>query len=313
MRHLPDVADAASFERLERLDPRLVAGVAHLARRHGMAGARVERFPEGSLPVFAVGTNAVLKLYPPCYVHEEPIETSVLRAIDGRIGIPTPRVLAVGDLDGWRYLLMSRLPGVSLVQAWPSLSPRQREERMADLGRALARLHATPTDGVAAPRPAWPSFLRERAAGAVAEQRARGLDERWVEQIPAFLEREMPPPDAPPVLLHTEVMREHLLAGTTDDGFPLTGLVDFEPSMIGAAEYEFASVGVFATCGEPGLLRALLLAYGYGERDLQPALARRFLAYALLHRYSNLAWYLRRLPPPPAVRTLDALAETWWC
>ena len=35
------------------------------------------------------------------------------------------------------------------------------------------------------------------------------------------------------------------------------------------------------------------------------------LAWTLLHRYGNLAWYLRRLPEPdrPA---LDALADRWF-
>jgi hygromycin-B 7''-O-kinase len=35
------------------------------------------------------------------------------------------------------------------------------------------------------------------------------------------------------------------------------------------------------------------------------------MAYALLHRYSNLRWYLERLPSP-GVTSLDALAMRWW-
>ena len=69
---------------------------------------------------------------------------------------------------------------------------------------------------------------------------------------------------------------------------------------------------MFATCGEPGLLRRLLLAYGTPAAAIDDALSRRFLAYALLHRYSNLPWYLRRLPPPPGLVSLDALALRWW-
>jgi hygromycin-B 7''-O-kinase len=82
--------------------------------------------------------------------------------------------------------------------------------------------------------------------------------------------------------------------------------------MAGAAEYEFASVGLFVTCGEREPLRRLLLAYGYRPTDLGEPLQRRLLAYALLHRYSNLRWYLDRLPPPPGAETLEALARHWW-
>jgi hygromycin-B 7''-O-kinase len=49
---------------------------------------------------------------------------------------------------------------------------------------------------------------------------------------------------------------------------------------------------------------------GYGH-DLDGGLSRRLLAWLLLHRYSDLRWYLDRLPRPRAT-TLDDLAETWF-
>jgi hygromycin-B 7''-O-kinase len=58
-------------------------------------------------------------------------------------------------------------------------------------------------------------------------------------------------------------------------------------------------------------LRHLLTAYGYPPDRLDRELQRRLLAYTLLHRYSDLAWYLEELPAPP-VATLDALAAHWW-
>jgi hygromycin-B 7''-O-kinase len=72
--------------------------------------------------------------------------------------------------------------------------------------------------------------------------------------------------------------------------------------MRGAREYEFASVGLFVSCGDAGFLRRLLLAYGYRYHQLDDALPRRLLAYALLHRYSDLPWWLAQLPPPPRPR-----------
>jgi hygromycin-B 7''-O-kinase len=117
----------------------------------------------------------------------------------------------------------------------------------------------------------------------------------------------MPPPASRTVLLHTEVMREHL----TVDGGLLSGLFDFEPAMLGAAEYEFASVGLFVACGDARVLRRVLLAYGYAPTALDEALSCRFMAHALLHRYSHLRWYLQRIPADGAV-TLEQLATRWW-
>lgn len=91
-----------------------------------------------------------------------------------------------------------------------------------------------------------------------------------------------------------------------------SGIIDFEPAMPGAPEYEFASVGVFLTRGSGPALRALLLAHGYRESDFDLALQRRLMAYLLLHRYSNLRSWLERLPVPRDVTTLDAVAARWY-
>jgi hygromycin-B 7''-O-kinase len=308
----PPAPDAAAYDALHRDDALLARGVQEIARRHGLAPDGAARFPDGSLPVYAVGPAHVLKLYPPCYAHERAIERAGLEAVDGRLGIPTPRVEATGAVDGWRYVLMSRLHGENLAQAWPRIATADRERLMEALGRALAALHAVDASGHDVPRPSWPAFVAEQTETATARQRARGLDDRWVDQIPEFLASVALPSDSPSELLHTEIMREHLLVRETGEGWALSGLFDFEPSMQGAADYEFASVGIFTTCGEPSLLRRLLLAYGKPADELGDDLSRRFLAYALLHRYSNLPWYLRRLPPPPSARSLSDLATAWW-
>lgn len=106
-------------------------------------------------------------------------------------------------------------------------------------------------------------------------------------------------------------MREHLLAVRRSGGWTLSGLYDFEPAMMGEPEYEFASVGVFVACGDARFLRRILTAYGHPGDRLDAASQRRLLAYTLLHRYSDLSWYLQRMPTPPEL-TLDALAARWW-
>lgn len=60
-------------------------------------------------------------------------------------------------------------------------------------------------------------------------QRARGLPEPWLEQIPGFLDSVLLPPQPtgsrpPGVLLHTEFMRGHLTIDEDDD-WRLTGRV----------------------------------------------------------------------------------------
>ncbi|MCF6422670.1 aminoglycoside phosphotransferase family protein [Amycolatopsis tucumanensis] len=290
---------AETEEQFEALNPQdLATGVEALARRLGIRG-EVSRFATGSLPVYACGDGLVLKLYPPAYPADFATESRVLRVVDGRLPVATPRVLDTGELDGWRYLLMTRLPGVPLGEV-----PVAEQIRLAPaLGAALAALHALDVPDLGPS--SWAGFVTEQAASAVTRQPA--LDQVWARQIPSFLDSaDLGSPS--PVLLHTEVMAEHVLAVPDGGGWRLSGLFDFEPAMRGAPEYEFAAIGIFVTRGSPEYLRALLDGYGLVPDDDFPA---RCLAYLLLHRYSNLASYFKHMPAP-AEPTLEALAHAWW-
>ncbi|MBD0695724.1 phosphotransferase family protein [Streptomyces sp. CBMA123] len=281
-------------------------GAEALCARLGVGGQPLERFAEGSVPVYAVGGEHVLKLFPAASARDGLAEGRVLARLRGALPIPTPAVRAVGEyVNGWRYVLMSRLHGEGLAPAWPGIPRADRERIARDCGEALAALHALDAEPLAdVLRPGdWPAFLDGQRAGAVARQRERGLPEAWWEQIPDFLAAAPLPRTPQRALLHTEFMREHLITDPAG-GWRLTGLIDFEPAMIGDPAYDLVAVGLFTTRADPQLLGQLLTAYG---RPFEP---RLLMAYTLLHVYSDLPWYLRELKP--SARTLDDLAEEWF-
>ncbi|MFE0188731.1 aminoglycoside phosphotransferase family protein [Streptomyces sp. NPDC058989] len=282
-------------------------GAAELCKRLGLADAPLDRFPTGSQPVYSVGDRYVLKLFPAAGADDGIAEARVLAHLQGRLPVPTPYLHDSGEyVNGWRYVLMSRLRGTDLAVAWPRI-PRADQDRIAtEAGETLAALHAldpAPLTDVLGPGD-WGAFLGSRRAAAVEQQRSRGLPEPWLEQIPDFLDSVALPSQPPAALLHTEFMRQHLTVEEADD-WRLTGLLDFEPAMIGHRAYDFVAVGLFVSRADPRLLSRVFGAYG---TDFAPT---ELLAYTLLHVYSNLPWYLRELPAPPEA-TLEALAERWF-
>lgn len=307
----PAITDAAPWDALRRDDAALRPGVDAVCARHRLGAAEVTRLPGGSVPVYALGERHVLKVFPPGEAAYARTEALALAAVAGRLPLPTPELVAADALDDWSYVLMSRLPGRLLVDAWPELTAADRDRLADELGAGLAALRALDVAPLGALTADWGAFLAAQRASAVERQRARGLDERWLAQIPGFLDAWMPPAEGPRALLHTELMREHLLVAPAPRGWSITGLFDFEPAMVGAPEYDLASFGLFVSCGDGRFLRRALRAGGYGEEALDGALQRRLMAYALLHRYSNLRWYLDRLPAPGAT-SLAALAARWW-
>ena len=284
------------------------AAIADAIRRELSLGVGFTRFASGSVPVFAVGDEYVVKLFPAAERAFFNTETAALTRIDRGLSIPTPHLVAAGERSQWLYVVMTRLSGCSLAEAWQAIGADDRRQLMSQVGVALAELHAVTTDGLTPLTVDWPRFVDAQRASCRERQLAKGLGDPWVDLLDEFLAT-WTPDDGARALLHTEVMREHLLVEQEGDGWHVSGLVDFEPAMVGAPGYEFASVGIFLTCAEPGLLQALLDSYG---AEFDDEFAVRTMGYALLHRYSNLRWYLERLPVPDDVRDLERLARRWF-
>jgi hygromycin-B 7''-O-kinase len=277
-----------------------------LAARLGLAGAGLRRYPEGSRPVYAVGDRRVLKLYPTVSAPDSVTEARVLDYLSGRLPVATPELLAHGEYqNGWRYVLMSQLPGTELAAAWPAI-PRPHQDRVAsEAGEMLAALHGLdpePLHPILGPAD-WVGFLAGQRAKARERQREVKLPGLWLSQIEGFLESAPLAPDRERVLLHTEVTREHLMANPGT--WTLSGLLDFEQAMTGDRAYEFVTVGLLVSRCDPRLLGRILAAYG---RGFDP---RELLAYTLLHVHSNLPECLSELPAPPEP-TLDSVALTWF-
>ena len=264
-----------------------------LAARLGLAGAGLRRYPEGSRPVYAVGDRRVLKLYPTVSAPDSVTEARVLEYLHGRLPVATPELLACGEYEnGWRYVLMSQLPGTELAAAWPAI-PRPHQDRVvSEAGEMLAALHGLdPGTTAPDPRPGRLGRLPRRPArdgpGAPARGEAPGAvaqPDRGFPGIGAARTR------AGAGAAAHRGDREHLLVNPGT--WTLSGLLDFETAMTGDRAYEFAAAGLFVPRGDPRLLGRLLAAYG---RGFDP---RELLAYTLLHVHSNLPECLRRAPGP---------------
>ena len=306
-RSFPAVESEAAFEAVVSDESALRPGVDAIVERLGLLGHPVERMAGGSVPVYGVGPELVLKVFAPYEPEFFQTERAALKRLEGRLPIPTPRLLEAGEQDGWPFVLMSRLSGRLWSEVETSAEDGRRLAR--ELGEAVAALHGLEPPDAGPLRPDWESFVSTRRVETERRQRELGLADSWADQIDGFLAAHPVGMEAR-VLLHTELMREHVLVDAVDGRLVITGLFDFEPSMVGEPDYELASVGLFVSRGEPGLLTRFLEGCG---RRWDAELALQAMGWALLHRYAHLPWFLGRIPPAAGVETLEELALQWWC
>jgi hygromycin-B 7''-O-kinase len=295
---LADVTDEAAFDALMADAPAKRAVLDAL----GDHLDRVLQAPPDGSAIVGLDAEVVVKVMAPFDRAHHDVEVAALQALHGRLPVATPEVLDVFDWHGWPGFVMRRLPGVQLSSLQDRLDPDTHPSIADQLGEVLAALHALPAPP-AIPRADWSAWCAERIPAFAATQRRRGTPEPLVASLAAWLPT-APAHAGPAAWLHTEVMPAHLMVTEAAGRARITGLFDFEPSWVGPVDYEFASVGVFFSAGDAGLLGRVLRAAG---REVSP---ERLLAMACLHRYANLGWYHRQLGGPlddPA-----ALAAQWF-
>ena len=272
------------------------------------------RINEGSQLVFSSEDRHIIKIFSPEDRVFHRNETVFLQQIHQQLPVKTPELSASGIRDGFPYIIMEKLAGIPLSRVWNSFPASERRNLISRLGEAVCALRAVPADLFSDSPFHWHPFIDNQCKSLLDIHRKFGLGQPWISQLNTYMEQDFPEVHNPEHLvpLHTELMPEHVIVRQVDAGWTLAGLVDFEPSMIGHAEYEHCAVGLFLTPGDTGLFRTFLSSCGYADSELTPALSRRIMQLLLLHRYGNLHRFLSQLPAHLSFTDLEQLEQYWF-
>ncbi len=311
--NLPVIADTADYKRHFSNDVWQQA-VAIICDRHHLPYTSLRRSQQGENIIFFVDERLVIKIFAPfreSYLREK----AALEFANGKLGIETPAILCAGELEGWSYLVVTQLRGVPAREAWLEIELHERIGIVSCLGVALKSLHnhAAPLSQPALNRD-WHGFIERQAKMSVERQRACGANPEWLERLPGYIAArlELLPAEYEPALLHGDVHLGNLLLAQENGHWKITGLFDFGDSFCGFHEYDFVAPGVLMVQGSRELQRAILLAYGYKESQLDMNLRARLMLLTVLYECSDLRKYALRLMPKAITFTLDELEAAIW-
>lgn len=303
----PAITTEEEFEALRKTPEPWLPAIRAICAAHGLSG-ELRLFDQGSCVLFAVGSRWVIKLFEPWTIEHYHTERAVMAHLEGALPVPTPVLVAADLLDGWGAIVMTRLEGRAMNIAWADIPPPDRLRLNREVGALAAALHALPTTGLESLRPAWAAFIDSQRAACVERHRGHGLAPPLLSEIESLIQDVEPPP-ASSTLLHTELTGHNLLVARRGASWTLTGLIDFEPGMLGAPEYDLVGMSIFVGRGQPRLLRAALSAYGVADDRIDANLQRTLMALTLLHRYSRLGFFWGQVSRDPMPSSLTDLAR----
>jgi len=288
---LPPIHTTAELDRLRSDEELWRPAMSEIARRHGLAG-RLQLFPTGSAVVFSAGDERVVKLHEPWHRDLFENEEACLALVQGRLPVASPELVTAGEIEGWSYLVMTRLPGQPLSEVRGQIDRTDFLAIAREVGALAQACHALPVPQSFRPFKEWSEFIDEQRAGCSARHRANDLPEHLLATVDEQVAGVSLAADQP-VFLHTELTDTNLMVARSEGHWQLSGVFDLEPSMLGHPLYDLPAVTMFVARGAPDLCRAALEASGVPRLDA--TLRRRLLACTLLHRYSHLGFFLRQV------------------
>lgn len=282
-----------------------------IAERHTLALGPIVRVGGTENIVFFLGNEHILKIYTPLRngFHRE---KTALEFAEGKSKLPVPRIRHGGEIEGYEYLILSRLPGETFRRdKWLTISGKSQVRIVSDLAAALRDLHAHDPSEI---HFSWKEFMQIQMQSAIDKQAAAGGNPEWLEALPRFLDDnfDLLPTSFEPAFLHGDIHFGNLTMSPGVAGPDISGLFDFADSLVGFHEYEFVAIGVLMLQGQGELQRQFFKSYGYPDSQLDEGFRRRLMLLTILYECSSLKRYAERLRPDAVYLTLNELERAIW-
>ncbi len=290
---LPHIKSVEDYRPIYRKSDTWLPAMRVICERHGLDVTQLEFAPPGTHVVFRVKPDLYIKLFAPPWREDFATERLALHKLSERtdLPIPIPILVAQGEIENWPYIIITAVEGVPLCEVWESMNMLDREHIVSRCGEFMASVHLTDTAGLEEIAIDWPEFVENQIQSCIGNLRQTDIGKQWIDSVIGFMEN-LPPlfePDFQPVLLNSDVTDEHVLVSKRGDRWEVTGFIDFGDAMLGHPYYEFAAPVCSITRGSKELRRAMLLAYGFSDDQLNETLSRQLMAYTLIHRFITIS------------------------
>jgi len=287
--------------------------VVAICERHQLSYKTLRRSSDGENIIFFVDDRFVVKIYLP-FRENYSRELAGLEFADSKMSIATPHIVATGEIEGWSYIVMTQLSGAQMRDVWREMEEKEQIEIVTHLGTAMKELHSHPAPLETPLNRDWQRFIEHQTQTTIERQKACGANPEWIASLPAYPDSipKLLSSDCKQVMLHGDIHPANVLLTQRNGGWTISGLFDFGDSLCGFHEYEFVAPGVLMVQGRRELQRAMLLAYGYKEAELDLSLRSRLMLLTILYECSNLRKYAMRLNPEAVNYTLAELESAIW-
>lgn len=254
-----------------------------IAKKHGLPGAARRTF-DGSNLVFAFD-GCWMKICPPFWAAAYQAELSALKEWFGRLTVETPKLIAAGDHEGWRYLVTTHVAGKPYIQMRSSLTEGEHAALADDVGRLIGSLSHIGRLGLYCEGRGWREYAQNAIANAERIHLGRGCSADWSKRISSFLSTMKDIVLGLPCssTVHADLNHAHLLFDA--DSSRLRGAIDFADAIDAPVEVDFLLPFLDCFRGSAVLQRRAIAASGRVFTLSGADFSNGLMALMLLNRF----------------------------
>ncbi len=293
------------------LDELWLAAAREICLKHSISFVELKRANSSDHIVFAIDDSLILKIYRPfrnCFERE----IRSIEFIDGKTDFEIPQILQTGEFEGFEYVLMTQLSGISIQRSdWFKFSESQQINFIAKLANGLKQIHELNAESF---ENNWSDFVKDRSSTFIERQISHQVNTRIIEALPNFIAENLKlvPLNCHNTFMHADIHFGNLRLSNNINAPQISGLFDFADSRCGFYEYDFLAIGILIMQGQREVQREFFKAYGYAEKDLDEAMRRRLMMLTMLYESADLRRYAMRLKPEAVDYSLEELEYGIW-
>lgn len=289
---LPNVLDDNHYSTLFKQNAIWKPAIDKILEIHGLTKPAI-RGEKGSHIVYRSG-DVWIKLMAPIYAGDMDYELSCLQSLYGHVSFATPRVQAEGEIESWRYVLMSHVEGERVGDHFLQMTTAEQVSLAIEFAQATRAMQRIAVPKKIAERSDWNLFIRGQYEKIYETHRQRGLPEIWLASLESFVHQlslsEFTVLN--PVFLHSDLTWDHFLIKKENDRWRLSGIIDFADAQSGHSEYDMCASMAFLFRHKKDVITAY--SREMGMKETGSSLSRKLMIWTLLHRFSNLNNYFAK-------------------
>jgi hygromycin-B 7''-O-kinase len=281
-----------------------------IASMHQQPTEKWIRIREGGNVIFR-RDNLAIKLIPQNWSYQGKAEIQSLGMLTEFLPVETPHLLHHGVLDGWIYLIISWLPGISLADVWNGMPYENKKIIVGEVGEFLDALHQLPISTDTLQLFDWPDYHQKLINGCFARHKQNQIPEGLLGQVEHYLSLSSDYfDDGETFLIHMDIHPWNLMAEQRADIYHLSGVLDFGDAVIGSSQLiELATPIIFLCQGDKMLVDLLLESYGRYQVNDQHKFQQNLMATVLIRPDCNLNFVMSQVPCSGPRDTWEHVAE----